>query len=567
MFLSCGAITAGEGLTDYSALLKNAESVKSSDRKLFSELLLEVKPHFEALTIEEKYHFIYLTGYEHAYQGRLESAIKSYKHVFDSATNELLKFRGAFSLVNIYLFNREWSKAFEYVQYIQHVNEKIMDMNIRHLGLVTVGYFYVELSQFDYALNIAKQLIAEEVQGRNKCLILGIKLRALLNFTPEKLEESQFNTAINFCRDISENVIANVIRTHYSVFLYLNKNYDKAISVITENIQQIEESNYRMLIIEAYSVLSKAYYVVNQLDIAKSFAEKVVLDGPQINYINPIVDSYWTLYQIEESRNNYSLAIEYLKKFSEVKTIEYEDTKAKQLAMELAKYETKDKDNQITLLNKENQILHLEREFSQETATYNRWIIILLAAIVTLMTGWVFYVKRAQNKLKYLAQYDSLTSIFNRSYFTQNAESMLDYYAKSSRVASLIIFDLDYFKKINDTYGHIAGDEVLSRVAKVCKENIRKVDIFGRIGGEEFAILLPGCEQSQAKQIAEECRIKISQLDSFDTNQDISVTASFGVTDTADSDYELKKLIANADEALYLSKRRGRNQVAVYINA
>ncbi len=126
------------------------------------------------------------------------------------------------------------------------------------------------------------------------------------------------------------------------------------------------------------------------------------------------------------------------------------------------------------------------------------------------------------------------------------------------------MFDLDGFKTINDAYGHDAGDWVLQRVASTCAGLCRRIDRFGRVGGEEFAILLHGCELDAALRVAEDCRVRLALIDTRETGHAFPVSASFGVTTAALSGYSLSSLMSHADLMLYRAKREGRNTVRAY---
>ncbi len=128
------------------------------------------------------------------------------------------------------------------------------------------------------------------------------------------------------------------------------------------------------------------------------------------------------------------------------------------------------------------------------------------------------------------------------------------------RALSLVFIDIDHFKKINDTYGHQAGDLVLKTVAKILTENIRAIDIAGRYGGEEIILGLIGANIDDTKKIAEHLRTKIADHPIKFRDQIIRVTASFGVA-TLLADLNLEDLIKRADEALYQAKISGRNKV------
>jgi len=130
------------------------------------------------------------------------------------------------------------------------------------------------------------------------------------------------------------------------------------------------------------------------------------------------------------------------------------------------------------------------------------------------------------------------------------------------RALSLVFVDIDHFKKVNDTYGHQAGDVALKNIAKILRENVREVDIVGRYGGEEMIIGLIGANSEDAKKIADQLRQKIADTPIKSHDQIIKVTASFGVA-TLSADLNLDELIKHADEALYRAKNSGRNKVVV----
>jgi diguanylate cyclase (GGDEF)-like protein len=156
---------------------------------------------------------------------------------------------------------------------------------------------------------------------------------------------------------------------------------------------------------------------------------------------------------------------------------------------------------------------------------------------------------------------DPLTGLHNRRYFN---ERLLDEVERASRYAehlSLVICDIDHFKKINDSYGHPAGDTVLCGVADTLRNNIRKNDIVSRYGGEEFAMLLLNTEKAQAAAIAEKIR-RAFEEGSFSLNGgDIRLTLSFGLSSFGVDSSTFEGLISCADQALYSAKARGRNMV------
>lgn len=162
-----------------------------------------------------------------------------------------------------------------------------------------------------------------------------------------------------------------------------------------------------------------------------------------------------------------------------------------------------------------------------------------------------------QKKLEYTNITDSLTKIRNRYYYNEQIKKESANASRYSYPLSLIIFDVDYFKKINDRYGHDVGDNVLVEYTKLINTMLRKGDIFCRIGGEEFALILPHTNRQNAYKIAEKLRVKIEEYKKI-----IPVTMSFGVVEYNDGE-EIEATFKRADEALYEAKDMGRNKVVI----
>lgn len=170
----------------------------------------------------------------------------------------------------------------------------------------------------------------------------------------------------------------------------------------------------------------------------------------------------------------------------------------------------------------------------------------------------------ANLQLQELARTDRLTGLNNRGYWE---ECLAHEYARHRRYqssAALVMFDIDHFKKVNDTYGHPAGDKVIQAVADVVREQMRDTDYAGRYGGEEFVILLPDIDSAGAQVFAERLRLRIEALVVSHEEQQIRFTVSLGVADLSVPMDAYKQLIERADQALYASKKGGRNQTSIY---
>lgn len=167
-------------------------------------------------------------------------------------------------------------------------------------------------------------------------------------------------------------------------------------------------------------------------------------------------------------------------------------------------------------------------------------------------------------KLEVMSKVDGLTGLLNRHSWEDLQQKAYERFARYNEGSTLIIFDIDHFKKVNDSYGHLTGDEVIRQTAEVVNKAIRKVDIAGRYGGEEYVILLPHTPLDSAKILAERIRKKIEALTINYDGHSFNYTVSLGVADVASGFEDAKAWLDGADQSLYYAKENGRNQVAVY---
>lgn len=169
--------------------------------------------------------------------------------------------------------------------------------------------------------------------------------------------------------------------------------------------------------------------------------------------------------------------------------------------------------------------------------------------------------RAAKEREEALARTDELTGLNNRRAFIELGTRVLQQAKRFKHPCALIMLDLDHFKRVNDTYGHAIGDEVLETLSDVLRGAVREVDLIGRLGGEEFALILPETSLTDAATFAERLRSKIASARLSTAKGEIAFTASFGIAVYTHDDVALEHLIGRADDALYRAKQSGRNRV------
>jgi len=190
------------------------------------------------------------------------------------------------------------------------------------------------------------------------------------------------------------------------------------------------------------------------------------------------------------------------------------------------------------------------------------WYMSIATAVVFSTLGYV--IGKREVMITDLALTDGLTSLYNKRYFTNRLEQEFERHLRQQSPMAVIQIDIDFFKRINDTYGHHVGDEVLKKIALLIKENCRKNEIAARVGGEELSIIAYDCVEDEAFNLAERIRQKITELDFSHLGISAPITASFGIAIADETNLKAADIYQHADEALYLAKKTGRNKVCLY---
>jgi len=228
-------------------------------------------------------------------------------------------------------------------------------------------------------------------------------------------------------------------------------------------------------------------------------------------------------------------------------------------------------EQQNVLLKKKSEIINKKEQTinGQRTLLFVAISAILIISIFVYITLRLFRLQKKANKelsrlneqLYELATTDSMTQLFNRRHFIELAQRQINQLIRTKEDGAMLMLDIDHFKNVNDTYGHAMGDEAITCIATLLKANLREYDVVGRVGGEEYAMLLAQCEFDKALQIAERIREKIAELSITHQHNTIKLTMSIGLTMLKKEDKDIDKVLQRADEALYKAKSAGRNRV------
>jgi diguanylate cyclase (GGDEF)-like protein len=549
----------------FGMLLQQADSVRSSNPAKFRELLGQLgKLDLGEATPHQVEQLQYLNTYAQVLAGRYEEALVDAQRLLKTSTNIDTQVRAGALIVNIHAITRRFTEGLRQLEQILPLIEKAKNQDYREHALGVAAVIHNQTGQYRLGRQYAERVLAKTASNRAKCYAGQTRLEAMQNLKELPREDAPFNDLIALCNTEREAVVANLTRAMLARKWAAEGQRVKAIDLLRNHLSEVKATRYPRLISEFESLLGEYELAQGNLSAAEQYSEAAIAQGAGSDYTLPLVTAHRTRYLIAEAKGDQVKAFAYYRQYARADKAYLNEIKARELAYQIVRHETLQQMQQIELLNQQNQVLQLQQRVQEQTAQNTRLIVVLLVMLLASIAFWAYKTKRVQMSLRRMAETDALTGICNRHHFTQQSELALTQCARAGEDVALVMFDLDHFKSINDRFGHVTGDWVLQRVSEGCKGFCRRIDHLGRLGGEEFAILLAGCDLRHATRIAEDCRVRIASIDTQPSGYKFVVTASFGVTATSLSGYDLTKLLSHADQMLYRAKREGRNRVFAY---
>ncbi|HMN45239.1 MAG TPA: GGDEF domain-containing protein [Povalibacter sp.] len=545
-------------------LLAKADGLKSIEPATFASILDDLDRRSGSLPAPQLHRLQYLKAWSAAYSADYATAIPMLRSLIEENPEPTLRFRTLATTANVLSITRRYEEAFARLEELLNLLPQITDPAARQQGLGVASYLYAQVGLDDIAVKYAGQIIQENWAGLGLCRGGRLKLEAIYKAARLEPSTQEMVDTVDACTRIGDVGRANFVRV-YAAENYMRKGrYDLALTLLDGRRDEIESTHYKPLISLYDSLLARIYREVGKPDLVRKYALSSINYSTEEGFIEPLVPSYRLLYLLARERGDLAAALDYHEKYAAADKGYLDELSARQFAYEKVKHQSLANQLQIDALNKQNEVLQLQQALDKKAVEASRLYIVLLLLVAAFIALFAYRTKRSQLHFMKLSQQDGLTGIANRPHFIKQADAALAAHRKTGTEVCAVLCDLDYFKSINDRYGHAGGDLVLKQVVAEIRRHLRANDIFGRVGGEEFGVLLPGCSLEAARERCEQLRAALDALKVRLDEHEITTSASFGIETTASCGYELRQLLANADAALYQAKDSGRNCVVAY---
>lgn len=501
-----------------------------------------------------------------AYQGRYKDQVALILSVLDQIEDPNVRANYLYNLSDGY------TNLGDYEQALIRMNEgifllpKVDNINAKMNTLQAAVSLFSSLRAYDEALLYADRidkLGSANEHSLSKCL--GPVDKVEINFLGKNNSAARLVVpdALKNCEAAGNKILVLLTKALAAIDLIDTGNDQRDIQtgllLLKEFATKNETSDYVTQLEEA---IARAYLRKGDLAQAERFGT-MAYQHAQTSHVFLIMEkTNQTMGEIKKAQGQIAIALNYFEAGLALKNKVLDDQLHKNLAYQRAKFDIQDKTNQLALSEQKNKTLQVEKTL-QQGKNQNLLLMITLSLILVAVLGaWLIRTLRQKNIFQVSSQIDGLTQISNRAYFIESAKQALKNPANS---VSLILFDMDHFKSINDTFGHSTGDWVLRTVCNTVKSQLRPTDLFGRLGGEEFAICLTNLSESGVLALAERCRAGVAAIDTKPSGSQFLISASFGIaTHGVRGNTSFEEILAAADKALYFSKNGGRNLVSVF---
>ena len=547
---------------DPDALIKQIYQLQVTDHARALQVLAQLNRETASLTPAQRWQMRYLNAWEVMYQGDYAKSEALLNDVIEHSGNPQLADHASAVLLSQLGAARHYTAAFELANRIVARLPQVKDANDRRLLLSNLSQVMAYAGQTDLAVRYARMAMEAVPAGEKRCYPASILVEVLYYGKALKSDSPELQQAFADCPPDKVSLYHTNLELMRAELL-LHEGQPRQVLALLDRIQpSVDANGYVPAKLSAQVDRAAALAAMGDDAAAVRMASAVVAAEKSGDIDAWLKEAYDVLYRVEKKQGHAAAALAYYEKYAALDKAYLDDVNARAMAYQTVQQRVLAQQLETESLGRQNAALRMRQALDAKTAEASRLYLALL--LMALVSGaiWMIRLKRSQMRFRKLSNLDGLTTIANRQHFMGEVERTLQSLARRGGTACLVFIDLDHFKRINDTHGHAMGDEVLRQVVAAGQRQLRPSDLFGRLGGEEFGILLVGCVREQGVAIADRIRLAVEATVVECEGTAIAVSTSVGLACTDACGYELRRLLREADAALYRAKSGGRNRVA-----
>lgn len=550
---------------DIDRLLIDIENQRTQGLDQLQSLLVDAANERFKFNDYQRCLYNYLELYHSALSQGYQQSLPQFEQLFDSCDDVRIKVRIKNMEANIRSFMKNYRLAIEALDYsLKHVSE----LNDKHLLSMTYSSAFIVYSfieQYPLSLQFSELLMDESDLAHDQCRGKYNRVKIYLLQDDNHVNANDVQQVVDYCLSHNEGIYAYLLLFEYYDYLIHQNNSQQVAERLLEDLEAIKNEvdalEYPYLTEEWFFIQAHLFFVLEDFQAFEAMIPQLKQLDRYLELSENKIDYFGLMVEYHLAKGDKAAAFDYLQLDMEEKEKFYADKEDKQVAYQIVKHETMANQMQNELLKQQNQLLQIKQDLAKENMLNQRLITAVISLLGLLLILWTSRLVRKHQSVKKEAALDYLTGCYNRKTFEQQVNLQLSQLELKDLILHLVIMDLDHFKSVNDQYGHLKGDLVLKKVISYCESQLTDLMLLGRLGGEEFGILIIETNSKEMMNQINDLRIGIEALDFSEIDDDLVITASFGVASSVTSGYQWQTLISHADEALYLAKEQGRNRV------
>ncbi len=569
LLLAAVAASTADAAAPSAEQLDALQALRLEDPSAFLERLRAIEALPPPIDPRQRDRLALLGAQALTLESRFAEALQQADRLARDARSEDVRLLAAALAVNVQAASRDFLDGQTRLEGLLRAVEALPDSAVRrHVDLVA-AVFYNQLSQSEIALRHAERVLAGNAEPAERCTASVQVLESRLARSQSDLAESDFETVEALCMDAATALPARYADVLRARWWTAQGEAERAAAHLQARMPSLLATGYAPLLAAAHAQFAEALQGSGRIDEAEAQTDAVLALSAGLPSGLPLLSARRTRYAIALARGDERAALRELQAVLIAERAYEDEVRHLLVAYEAGRQESLARQQALALVEQRNAQLALDARHSERTATVFTVLLVPLGAALVALLGWAWHSRRLRRRHRERLQIDPLTTLWSRQHFTQQAASALAAAERRAQPMALVMLDLDYFSQVNSRHGHLSGDRLLAAVGATLASLQSPNRHFGRLGGEEFAVLLAGAGLDEGLGFAERCRsaIAATRADSFDGTTALSITASFGVVSTAAAGYRLSDLLANADKAQFRAKGAGRNRVAAAVVA
>ncbi len=531
-------------------------------------MLDEIEPRLAEATPEQRGDFWLLKARNHTLAGDLDKALEQLEDLFDKPLALKQEVRAYALAANVAMFLRRWEETFNYLNRALELSGRLDPSESADVSKTfsLAAYVYAKIGETQQAIDYGKRAV-EFAQGngiaRNVCISHG--RLAFVYKTADMFEPARrhYREALGICIETGDELVTGIIQSGLADLFRATGDFEQAEELFQQVLPRLRETGFHSGLAEARFYKARLHWELDELETTERLLEQALSPLEDDETWDYIAEAYGMLSDIETGRGNHEQALAYMRQQLEARERFLDLERARQLAHLQVAFDMRSREQELALLREQQRVSELQTE-SRRHQERLRWLAYAFGAFLFLILILLLIrVLRERRHFRRLAGLDSLTALNNHTRFFDTARTMADKAHHDHSPLVLALGDIDYFKRVNDEFGHIAGDRALKEVARVLREAFPSSTNIGRIGGEEFALCLPDATVEDALTRLDAVREALATIKYGGNSKPL--TMSFGVAELGREE-PLEELRRRADEALYRAKHGGRNSVVIADN-